>query len=150
MEVHTTETVFASDAAVKKSAFIARFTVLGVAKIVTIATVDTLVTEFGIEDVVDINTTFALLHPVAVITIAIIVGMEDEVAVLVTSGEVSVLRVLIQQVVSLKRGMRNVPKKLTKLFEERSCKIKIPAKVEGIPFFGPPIRHVIDLISLTR
>ena len=120
-----------------------RLTVLRVFEIVTILTIDTLITKLALIADRAITEILALLEQVGIVTILIIITLHDQITIFEITSTVG--KVTIFQGGNYpERDPRRLALYFFELFKKWPSEINILTKVSGVPTIPPPSGGVID------
>jgi hypothetical protein len=150
MEIDAVETIPAPDAIFEEGRVRAVHTVLQLDGAVALFTIDAIDAELGESDTVTVHAVFASVEAVRVVAIAVLIRIEDQIAVLVTAGIVAVLAVLIELRHGESGRVRHSERQFLELVEERSAPVDVPSVRERVPLVRVPLFLVVDDVRLSR
>ncbi len=143
-QIRAAEAVFAALEIGGKEAVIAVVAILQPRAVVAVAGVDAFVAEFAPMHAQTVAAVLAGVDAARVVTVFVLLGLADQVAVLGFAAAVGVLRVHIPLRIHEQIEMRNFVAKFFELFEERPREIEISGVLEWIPFVAQPFGNVVD------
>lgn len=118
-------------------------TILTTHQPVTPVAIDAVVTQLAVEIIVGIDTGFAVLHAVTVVTVFVVISVHNQVTVFAIPGEMRVLGILVRSLEA--QGLRGrCPLEFFPLAKEWPVEIKISAEAASIPPVAVPAFPAVD------
>ena len=112
-------------------------------------TVDTLITNFAVEDEEAIDEILAPMDIHAVVTIFVVVRREDQIAIPVSGCQIRVVAILILGL-QIHGPHRSLEKQISELLEKRARKIEVTTILERIPLVRVPLPMIVDGVGRVR
>ena len=148
-QIHAPKATLATATGEQKFGFRTRFTVLTPHQPITMFAIDAFVTELAVEDEEAVDQIRTPMDVHGVVTVFVVVGGKDQIAIPVAGREVRVFAVVVLRL-KVHRAHRTRKQQFSKLLKKRPREIEIPAVVERIPLVGIPLAMIVDGVRRFR